>query len=126
MWVMTKKLEKGCFTWPKGVLDSGREKLDVTPAKFVKRVIVRVKFKLINDRSVPPVIAPAPERLIPNSYASIGLIVHIILGKYCDHLPLYRQEQIFKNRYGVEISRKTMGNWMYLIANWFSLIYEAL
>ncbi|AKJ65615.1 IS66 family transposase [Kiritimatiella glycovorans] len=31
--------------------------------------------------------------------ASVGLIVHIILGKFCDHLPLYRQEQIFKTRY---------------------------
>ncbi|MEI6891815.1 MAG: transposase, partial [Pontiella sp.] len=77
-------------------------------------------------RRRPPVIAPAPAKLIPNSYASAGLIAHIILSKYCDHLPLYRQEFIFKYRFGIEISRKTMGNWMYLIADWFTLIYEAL
>ncbi|MEN8255060.1 MAG: transposase [Verrucomicrobiota bacterium] len=37
-----------------------------------------------------------------------------------------RQEQIFKQLFGVEISRKTMGGWMSLIAQWLSLIYEAL
>ena len=43
------------------------------------------------------------KRLIENSYASAGLILHIILGKFCDHLPLYRQEQIFKQGFSVEI-----------------------
>jgi len=102
------------------------EKLDVTPTRFFKIVTVRNKYKKRNDRSVAPLIAPAPKQLIENSYASVGLIVHIILGKYCDHLPLYRQEQIFKRRFGVEISRKTMGGWMFLVAQWLSLIYEAL
>ena len=40
--------------------------------------------------------------------------------------PLYRQEMTLKYRHGIEISRKTMGNWMYLIADWLTLIYEAL
>jgi transposase len=102
------------------------EQLDVTPTRFVRRITIRPKYKKRNDRSVAPVVAPAPPQLIDNSYATAGLILHIILGKYCDHLPLYRQEQIFKQRFGVEISRKTMGNWMYLVAEWLSLIYEAL
>jgi len=102
------------------------EQLDVTPTRFFKTITIRNKYKRIDDRSVAPVVAPAPKRLIDNSYASASLILHIILGKYCDHLPLYRQEQIFKQRYGVEISRKTMGGWMHLMANWLSLIYEAL
>jgi transposase len=102
------------------------ELLDVTPARFFLTVIIRPKYKKINDRSVAPVVAPAPKQLVDNSYASAGLIHHIILNKYCDHLPLYRQEQIFLQRFGVEISRKTMGGWMYLVANWLSLIYEAL
>ena len=102
------------------------EQLGVTPTRFYKTITIRNKYKKIDNRSVAPVIAPAPKRLIENSYASAGLILHIILGKYCDHLPLYRQEQIFKQRYGVEISRKTMGGWMHLMANWLSLIYEAL
>ena len=102
------------------------EQLDVVPTRFFKVVTIRPKYRKIGDRSVAPVVAPAPKRLIENSYASAGLVRHIILGKYCDHLPLYRQEQIFKQRFGVEISRKTMGGWMHLMANWLSLIYEAL
>lgn len=101
-------------------------KLDVTPMRFFQTITVRNKYKKLGDRSVAPLIAPAPKQLIENSYASVGLLLHIILGKYCDHLPLYRQEQIFKQRFGVEISRKTMGGWMYLVAQWLSLIYESL
>ena len=100
--------------------------LDVVPTRYFIREIVREKFIEVDNREAPPVIAPAPEKLIPGSYASTGLILSIILGKYCDHLPLYRQEQILKIRHGIEISRKTMGNWMYLIADWLTLIYEAL
>lgn len=100
--------------------------LDVVPTRFFRREIIREKYKRRDDRRLPPVIAPAPKRLVENSMASVGLIVHIILSKFCDHLPLYRQEQIFKTRYGVELSRKVMGNWMYLTAQWLSLIHEAL
>jgi transposase len=102
------------------------EQLDVTPTRFFRTVTIRNKYKKRDDRSVAPLIAPAPKQLIENSYASVGLVLHILLSKYCDHLPLYRQEQIFKQRFGVEISRKTMGGWMYLVAQWLSLIYEAL
>lgn len=102
------------------------EELDVVPTHYFRRIIVREKYVLIDDRETAPVIAAAPERLIPNSYASAGLIKQIILNKYCDHLPLYRQEWILKYRYDIEISRKTMGNWMYLTANWLTMIYEAL
>ena len=102
------------------------EELDVVPTRFFKRVIVREKYVKVADRSAAPVIAPAPKRLIPGSYASAGLIRYIILNKYCDHLPLYRQEMALKYRHGIEISRKTMGNWMFLIADWLTMIYEAL
>jgi transposase len=102
------------------------EELDVTPTQYFRRIIVREKYVKVNDRSAAPVIAPAPKRLIPNSYASAGLIRNIILNKYCDHMPLYRQEMTLKYRHDIEISRKTMGNWMYLIADWLTLIYEAL
>ena len=102
------------------------EKFDITPTRFFRTVIIRNKYKKRDARPVAPLIAPAPKQRIENSYASEGLILHIILNKYCDPLPLYPQEQIFKRRYGVEISHKPMGGWMYLIAQWLSLIYEAL
>lgn len=100
--------------------------LDVVPAKFFKREIIRPKYVKRLDRSQPPVIAPAPKRVIENSFASVGLLVMILLGKYCDHLPLYRQEQIFKVRYRLALSRKTMCDWVWQIAHQLAMIYEAL
>ncbi len=100
--------------------------LDVEPARFFKRLIIRPKYAKLSDRLQPPVVAPAPKRIIENSFASAGLLVAILLGKYADHLPLYRQEQIFKVRHGVELSRKTMCDWVWSIAHQLAMIYEAL
>ena len=75
--------------------------LDVNPMRVFKRVTVRRKYRL-KDRSAAPVIAPAPKQIIPNSKASAGLLAYIVESKYIDHLPLFRQEQIFR-RYGVEL-----------------------
>lgn len=102
------------------------EELDITPAKFFIHRIIRPKYVSIDNRMLPPVVAPAPKRIIPGSFASAGLVQSILLSKYCDHLPLYRQEQIFKSRYGIELSRKTMSDWMFIIAQHLAMIYEAL
>ena len=88
--------------------------------------MIRPKYVRVDNRAQPPVIAPAPQRIIDNSYASAGLLVSIVLAKYCDHLPLYRQAQIFKSRFGVDISRQTMGDWMYRLAQMLAMIYEAV
>ena len=56
--------------------------------------------------------------------AAPGPIAAIMVGKYCDHLPLYRQEQIFAPRHGVKIPRQTMAQWMGLAAHWLRLSYE--
>ena len=56
-----------------------------------------------------PVIAPLPERLLDRSLPAPGLLAHIVVSKYCDHLPLYRQEQIYAQRHGVPLSRQTLG-----------------
>jgi transposase len=100
--------------------------LDLVPAKFFKRLIIRPKYVKLAYRSLPPIVAPAPKRLIENSFASVGLLVAIFLAKYVDHCPLYRQEQIFKSRYGVELSRKTMCDWVWSIAHQLAMIYESL
>ena len=102
------------------------EELDVVPTKFFKRRIVRPKYVRIADRSLPPVVARAPKRIIENSYASAGLLINIVLGKYADHLPLYRQSQINKTRHGVDISRQTMADWMFRLAQMLAMIYEAI
>jgi transposase len=55
--------------------------------------------------------APAPERPIAKGLASAGLLAHVLVSKYCDHLPLYRQSQIFV-RQGVTLNRSTLANWV--------------
>jgi transposase len=100
--------------------------LDMQPARFFKRQIIRPKYVKLADRQHPPIVAPAPKRIIENSFASAGLLTAILLGKYADHLPLYRQEQIFKVRHGVELSRKTMCDWVWSIAYQLAMIYECL
>ena len=100
--------------------------LDLVPARFFKRLIIRPKYVKLDDRSLPPILAPAPKRILPNSFASAGLLTAILLAKYVDHLPLYRQEQIFKSRHGVELSRKTMCDWVWSLAHQLAMIYESL
>jgi len=101
------------------------QELDVVPPKYYRRRFIRRKYVLRAERSQPPVIAPLPPRLITGGYASIGLVVDIAIQKFMDHLPLYRQEQIMK-RYGIEISRKTMCDWMGQIAWWLKPIYQCV
>jgi transposase len=55
--------------------------------------------------------APAPERPIAKGLASPSLLAHVLVSKYCDHTPLYRQSQIFA-RHGIEIERSTLANWV--------------
>jgi transposase len=55
--------------------------------------------------------AKKPPQLIEKSFASPSLLAHIAVAKFCDHLPLYRQEQIF-NRLSIDLSRQTMSIWM--------------
>ena len=102
------------------------EELDVVPTKFFKRRTVRPKYVRLADRSLPPVVARAPKRIIENSYASAGLLANIMLAKYADHLPLYRQSQINKTRHGVDISRQTMSDWMFRLAQMLAMIHEAM
>lgn len=99
-------------------------KLDVTPMSFKKLVTVRPKY-IRKDRTEAPVIAPAPQQLISGSFASESLLTRILIGKYVDHLPLYRQEQIFA-RYGITLSRKTMADWTWRTGEWLRTIYDEI
>jgi transposase len=68
------------------------EKLDYEPAKFLRRRTVRPKYVPRNEVDAAPVIAPLPDSLLERSKVTPGLLAQIIVSKYCDHLPLYRQE----------------------------------
>jgi transposase len=91
------------------------EKLDIVPAKM--RVIKSIRYKYackscegVESEGGAVLIAPVAPQLIPQGIATEGLLAYILVAKYADALPLYRQEKIFE-RIGVDISRATMANW---------------
>jgi transposase len=102
------------------------EQLDYEPARFLRRRIIRKKYVHRVALDTPPVIAPLPARLQDRSLPAPGLLAHILVGKYCDHLPLYRQEQIFIRRHGVHLPRQTLARWVGLAADWLKPIYEQI
>jgi len=99
--------------------------VDILQPKLVKREIVRPKYRLKADRSVAPLLAPAPPRPVPGGYASAGLIAWVALSKYVDHLPLYRLEQM-SARWGAPISRQSMCDWIEVASEWLAPIYRRM
>jgi len=99
------------------------EQLDYEPGRFLRRRTVRRKYVHRIQTKVAPLIAPMPERLLDRSLPAAGLLAHILVGKYCDHLPLYRQEQIY-GRAGVQLPRQSLARWIELAADWLKPIYE--
>jgi len=85
------------------------EQLERIPATFKVIRHVRPKFACAACESV--VEAPAPARPIDRGLPGPGLIAHVLVSKYGDHLPLYRQSQIYA-REGVDLDRSTLAGWV--------------
>ena len=85
------------------------EVLEYVPASF--RVIRHVRPKLTCTACDRIVQATAPSRPIARGLAGPGLLAHVLVAKYCDHLPLYRQSGIYA-REGVELERSTLAGWV--------------
>lgn len=91
--------------------------VDVIPPQLFKREIVRPKFRHCLDRNRAPLLAPAPKRVVTGGFASAGLIAWALTAKYCDHLPLYRQEKMLARwacppGRGAPISRQNLCDWV--------------
>jgi transposase len=111
----------GCGSHMSRIGEDVCEKLDIIPAKV--QVIRHIRYKYACkscegvDSGGPTVkIAPAPVQLIPKSMATAGLLAHLLVAKFEDALPFYRQEKIFA-RMGIELGRATMCNWAVQVAN---------
>src|SRR5215204_6040530 len=102
------------------------ERLDFEPARFFKHRIVRPKYVRRREQDAVPVIAKLPPPILEGSILTPGLLAQVLVAKYCDHLPLYRQESIYRTRHGVELSRQLMAQWVGVAANWLGLIYAAM
>ena len=97
--------------------------VEITPPQLSKREIVRPKYKAKADRSLAPVLAPAPPSGA-GSYASAGLLV-VVVAKYQDHAPLYRQAQMLE-RWGAAIPRSTLCDCIRIAADRLETIYKAI
>ncbi|MHC0055646.1 IS66 family transposase [Actibacterium sp. D379-3] len=99
------------------------EILDHVPAQLR---VVRIRRPKYGCRTCGTIHeAPAPERPIAKGLASPALLSHVLINKYCDHLPLYRQSQIFA-RQGVTLNRSTLANWVAGSAWWLAPIRDRI
>ena len=98
------------------------EQLDIAPAQLRVRVTRRPRYGCRTcEESV--VVAPAPERPIDGGMPTEALIVHVVVSKFCDSLPLYRQSQMLA-RQGVALDRSTLSNWVGSACWWLTPLYE--
>ncbi len=102
------------------------EQLDYEPGRFLRRRTIRRKYVHRQDQDRPPIVAPLPECLLERGMAAPGLLAHVLVSKYCDHMPLYRQEQMYRQRHGVALPRQTLARWVELAADWLRPIYEQI
>jgi transposase len=102
------------------------QQYDYEPGQFWSVLTIRPKYVRTDDKEAPPVIAPLPPKLIDRGIAAPGLLAQIIISKYADHLPLYRQEQILRQRHDVFIPRQTMVRWVELVATWLKPVYQEM
>jgi transposase/uncharacterized coiled-coil protein SlyX len=101
------------------------EQLDIVPATVRVLQNVRFKYAVKGKEELGVKIAPITGQPIPKSVASSGLLAHMVQAKYCHHLPLYRQEQIW-NQLEVSIPRNSMARWVLTLGELASPIVEEL
>lgn len=104
--------------------DDVSERLDIAPARF--RVLVTRRPKYGCRRCEEGVVqAPSPARLIEGGLPTESTVAHVLVSKYADHLPLYRQAQIF-SRQGVTLDRSTLAHWVGQASFMLRPVFEAL
>jgi transposase len=103
--------------------ESVSEMLDWIPAQL--RVIRTTRPKYACRSCETVVQAPAPERVIAGGLATPALLAQVLVSKYCDHTPLYRQSQIFA-RHGVDLPRSTLVGWVGGACWWLEALHDRL
>ena len=99
------------------------EMLEYIRASF--KVLRHVRPKLSCDACDRIVQAPAPSRPIDRGLAGPGLLAHVLVSKYADHLPLYRQSEIYA-REGVDLDRSTLAGWVGATSELLDPLVEAV
>ena len=87
------------------------ERLDIVPARFLVIETVRPRYACNRCKGGGVVQAAAPASLIEGGLPTEGVLAHVLISKYGDHLPLYRQSQIYA-RLGLDLHRATLADWV--------------
>ena len=109
-----------------GLTKIGEERteiLEYTPGNFFKIVIIRPKYAKEENSGI--LIADMPSRPIEKCLAGNFLLTSILINKYVDHLPLYRQQQIFKRR-GIQIAPSTIDSWVVKLGFLLEPLYNTM
>lgn len=119
--------EKLCLKCGQAKCEIGCEKserFEYVPAKVIRHEIMRPKLACPCGQSGVS-IAPLPPQVIEQGQAGASLVAHVLLSKYDDHLPLYRQQQQFL-RLGVNFARQTLCDWVDKGAQWLQAIVHEM
>jgi len=111
---------------PAGSKKIGEEKtevMEITPARIYVRCIIRPKYALPQEKGIS--IAYLPSLPLPKSNAGASLIAWLIVNKYVNHLPFYRQVQILK-RDGVDLAESTINKWFAKTADLLEPLYDRI
>src|SRR5476651_3167 len=107
--------------WKK-ISEERTSQLDWVAPKIIKRVIIRPRYVKAERFA----LAPLPPQPIEQGMVGPGLLAQILVNKYEYHLPLYRQEKMFRQQFGVDLSRKTMGSWVEQAAELLKPVYRTI
>ena len=107
--------------WKK-ISEERTSQLDWVAPKIIKRVFIYPRY-VKQERFA---LAPLPPQPIEQGMVGPGLLAQILVSKYEYHQPLYRQEKMFRQQFGVELSRKTMGCWVEQAAELLKSVYRTI
>jgi transposase len=113
-----------------GLVKIGEERtetVEYTPASLVKKVIIRPKYASpLDDGSTKILLAALPARPIEKGIAAASLLAHIIIAKFVDHLPFYRQMKRFRRDYNWELSQSTLSDWFAACCTLLKPLYDLM
>jgi transposase len=114
-----------CFDRIEKIGEEVSETLDYAPAKLTVIEHVRIKYVCKKDAESAVRTAAAQPSPLPKSNASAGLLAQVLVSTFADHLPLNRQEAIFK-RHGMHLPRATLCEWKLAAAELLAVLQPAL
>lgn len=100
------------------------EQLDIVPSQLRVRVTRRPRYACRACEGAV-VVAPAPDRPIDGGMPTEALVAHVLVSKFADSLPLYRQAQMLE-RQGVKLDRSTLANWVGRACWWLTPLYDLM